>query len=286
VAVAVGPHLAVVFLGTVVAAWCGFFLSRPRGNRSAPLAPAIVLVLVPTYGLLATIAGPVGLGVGALRFIPLSPAAESLVAPALLLASWSVAGLWPLHRQVPGALVGPVGVLLLLRIGHPLVPGGLEQWQPLIIPMLIVGVWHAATSDRWSLLAVGAGLLGIAALSPSGAIGAAWLVGTGLLWEISAMRPPSAVGVTRAITALTWIASAWGGLLVLEGGLRSEVVYTVFGAVGLALIIAGGGRVDFHRPQMYLENRQGQPHQIERDDQDPEDGQRHAMPGADPSAFD
>ena len=27
--------------------------------------------------------------------------------PALLLAGWSVVGLWPLHRQVPGAITSP-----------------------------------------------------------------------------------------------------------------------------------------------------------------------------------
>jgi hypothetical protein len=246
VAVAAGPHLAVVFLGAILAAWSGFFLSRPRGSHPAPLAPALVLVLVPTYWLLATIAGPIGLGVGALRFIPLSPAAESLVAPALLLAGWGIAGLWPLHRQMPGALLGPIGALLLLRIGHPLVPGGLEQWQPLAIPVLAVGIWHAAARNRWPLLAMGAGLLGTVELVPVGAAGAAWLVGAGFLLEISAMRPPSGAGVTGAITALAWIASAWGGLLVLEGGLRSEVVYTAFGAAGLALIVAASGRPVTH----------------------------------------
>jgi hypothetical protein len=35
-----------------------------------------------------------------------------------------------------------------------------------------------------------------------------------------------------------WVSAAWGALLVLEGGLRGEVVYTALGAAGLALLIA------------------------------------------------
>jgi hypothetical protein len=241
VAVAIGGDLVLVFLGTIAAALGAYLLFHARGARPVPLAPALALLLVPAGWLLRTIAGSVGSSIEALPSIPLSPAAESLVTPALLLAAWGVSGLWPLHRQVPGALLGPVGGLLLLRIGHPLVPGGLEQWQPLAVPVLVVGLWHAAARDRWPLAAAGAGLLGIVALSPAGAVGAAWLFGAGLLLEVSEMRPPSDGPVTRAIRTAAWVAAAWGGLLVLEGGLRSEVVYSVFGAAGLALIIAGGG---------------------------------------------
>jgi hypothetical protein len=241
-AVALGPHLVLVFIGTIAAAWCAYLLFHSRTARATPLAPTLVLLLVPTYWLLRTIAGPVGASIGALPSVPLSPAAEALLTPALLLVVWSVSGLWPFHRQVPGALLAPVGALLLLRIGHPLVPGGLEQWQPLAVPVMVAGIWHAAVHRRWPLLAAGAGLLGIVVLSPVGTVGAAWLLGAGLLLEVSAMRAPSESGVTRAIRILAWVAAAWGGVLVLEGGLRSEVVYSAFGAAGLALIIVGGER--------------------------------------------
>ncbi len=240
--VALGQRLVLVFIGMIAAAWCAYLLFHPRGVRAAPLTPTLVLLLIPTYWLLRTIAGPVGTSIGALPSVPLSPAAEAVVTPALLLVAWSISGLWPFHRQVPGALLAPVGALLLLRIAHPLVPGGLEQWQPLAVPLMVAGIWHAAVHRRWSLLAAGAGLLGIVVLSPAGAAGAAWLFGAGLLLEASAMRTPSEGGVTRAISILPWVAAAWGGLLVLEGGLRSEVVYSAFGAAGLALIIAGGER--------------------------------------------
>jgi hypothetical protein len=240
-ATALGPHVAVVFLGVIVAAWSAYLLFHPRGSRPAPVTPSLTLLLAPAYWLLSTIAGPEGLSVAALPLVPLSPAAESLVAPALLLVGWSVAGLWPLHRQVPGALVGPLGALLLVRIALPLAPDGLEYWRPLAVPVLIAGIWHAAAVARWPLLAAGAGLLGVAGLTAPGATGAGWLVGSAFVLELCPMlRLP--VGAVRLARVAAWISAAWGGLLVLEGGLRGEVVYTALGAAGLALLIVSRSR--------------------------------------------
>jgi hypothetical protein len=240
-AAALGPHLAVVFLGVIVAAWSAYFLFHPGAGRPAPVTPSLTLLLAPVYWLLSTIAGPEGLGVAALPLVPLSPAAESLVASALLLVGWSVAGLWPMHRQVPGALVGAIGALLLIRIALPLAPDGLEYWRPLAVPVLIVGIWHAAARARWPLLAAGAGFLGIAGLTLAGATGAGWLLGLALVLELCSMlRLP--VGTIRLARVAAWVPAAWGGLLVLEGGLRGEVVYTALGAAGLALLIASRRR--------------------------------------------
>jgi hypothetical protein len=237
VATALGPHVAVVFLGVIVAAWSAYFLFRPRDDRPVPVTPLLTLLLAPVYWLLSTIAGPEGLSVAALPLVPLSPAAESLVAPALLLVGWSVTGLWPLHRQVPGALVATLGALLLARIALPLAPGGLEFWRPLAAPVLIVGIWHAAARARWPLLAAGAGVIGVAGLTPAGAAGAGWLLGSAFVLELCLMlKLPSRT--VRMAQVAAWVSAAWGGLLVLEGGLGGEVVYTALGAAGLALLIA------------------------------------------------
>ncbi len=240
-ATALGPHVAVVFLGVIVAAWSAYFLFHPRGSRPAPVTPSLTFLLAPAYWLLSTIAGPEGLSIAALPLVPLSPAAESLVAPALLLAGWSVVGLWPLHRQVPGALIGSLGALLLVRIALPLAPGGLEYWRPLAVPVLIAGMWHAAALARWPLLVAGAGFLGVAGLTPAGAAGAGWLLGSAFVLELCSMLSLP-IGTIRLAQVAAWVSAAWGGLLVLEGGLRGEVVYTALGAVGLALLIASGRR--------------------------------------------
>jgi hypothetical protein len=232
-ATALGPHVAVVFLGVIMTAWSGFFLFGPGvGTRMGrvPLAPLLSLLLLPGYWLLATVAGPEGLSIAALPLVPLSPAAESLIAPALLLAGWSAAGLWPLHRQLPGAFTGPAGALLLSRIALPLAAGALEHWRPVVVPLVILGMWHAAARARWPLLAVGGALLGIAGVTPSGATGAGWLIGSALILELSRMRSFSE-GVARLARVVGWISGAWGGLLVLEGGLHGEVVYTTLGTV-------------------------------------------------------
>jgi hypothetical protein len=240
-ATALGPHVAVVFSGVMVTAWSGYFLFHIRISRPVPVAPLLSLLLLPAYWLLATVAGPVGLSIAALPLVPLSPAAEALIAPALLLVGWSVAGLWPLHRQVPGAFTGVAGALLLGRIALPLAAGGLEYWRPLMVPLLLLGMWHAAARARWPLLAIGGGLLGIAGLAPAGTRGAGWLIGSALVLELSSMASLPE-GVRRVARLAGWVSGAWGGLLVLEGGLRGEVVYTTLGTVVLALLIVSRPR--------------------------------------------
>jgi hypothetical protein len=237
-AAAAGGHTALVFLGVLAVVWSGYLLAH-RDSRPLPVAGLLALVLVPTYWLLATIAGPVGMAVDAIPLVPLSPAAEWLVAAGLLLAVWSTAGLWPLHRQVPGALSGLAGALLLTRIAIPLAPAGLEDWQPVAFPLLTVGIWHGAMHARWPLLAAGSALLGLLSVTTQGASGAWWLLAAALALELRWMiRMPH--GLSRLVAVGASVSATWGGLLVLEGGLRSEVVYTALGAAVLALVAASG----------------------------------------------
>ncbi len=237
-ACAAGGHTALVFLGVVAVVWSGYLLAH-RDWRPLPVAGLLALVLAPTYWLIVTIAGPVGLAVEAIPLVPLSPAAEWLVAAGLLLAAWSTAGLWPLHRQVPGALTSLAGALLLTRIAIPLAPAGLEGWRPVAVPLLTVGLWHAAMQARWALLAAGSALLGLVSVTTPGASGAWWLLAAALALELRSMaRMP--LGLSRMLAGGASVSAAWGGLLVLEGGLRSEVVYTAFGAAALALAVASG----------------------------------------------
>ena len=192
----------VVLLGVIVAAWSGLprFIREAVGRRR--WLPRSVS-LVPAYWLLATIAGPEGVWHRRASPRPLSPAAESLVAPALLLVGWSIAGLWPLHRQVPGALsarwraaAGPDRPFLSCPEGWS--TGGRSP-----CPFSWSGIWHAAARGRWPLLAVGAGLLGrSASVAPRGAP-ARWLSRRGARARAAGMlrRSPGATRRPHALGA-------------------------------------------------------------------------------------
>jgi hypothetical protein len=238
-AVAAGPHLAAVFLGVVAAGWSGWLLRRAGGGSKVPVAPGLTLLLVPAYWLLATIAGPEGLRIGGLGQLPLSPAAELLLAPALLLAAWSLSGLWPLQRQQPGPLTAAVGVLLLVRVALPAVPDGMEHWRALVMPIIVIGLWHAALGGRWSHVAVAMAWVGAISPGRTGPAGAGLLLAGGLTLELAARlgaAHPRRATPARVAAAL---AAGWGALLAVDSSLHGEVVYTVL-AVG-GLVAAAGG---------------------------------------------
>lgn len=237
--VAAGPHLAIVFLGVIAAGWSGWLLQRARGGSKVPVAPVLTLLLLPAYWLMAAIAGPEGLWIGGLGELPLSPAAELLLAPALLLAAWSLAGLWPLQRQQPGPLTAVVGVLLLIRVTLPTMPEGMEHWRALVMPILVIGLWHAALGGRWSLLAVAMAWMGAIAPGRTGPAGAGLLLVGALLLEpalgLGAAHPRG----TMVVRVVAGLAAGWGALLAMESSLRGEVVYSVLAVGGLVAAVGG-----------------------------------------------
>jgi hypothetical protein len=244
-AIAVGALLAglgldvgLVFGGALMATLGGWSLRRSSGPRALPLAPVLALLLVPTWWLMATIAGPEGLAVGSLPDLPWSPAAERLLALALLLATWGIAGLWPLHRQVRTALMAPVGALVLARVAIPAVPDGLDHWRPLALPLVLVGLWRGALARDRQASIVALAWVGLVTATPPGEGGAALLLLGGLALELArrlgSQEGPLALGLRVSAAILV----AWGAQLTLEGGLRTEVVYTVL--AGAALVAAVG----------------------------------------------
>lgn len=237
-----GAHVAAVLLGVIVATWAAWLVSHAPGTRPLPVAPALTLLLLPAWWLMATIAGPVGLRIATLAQVPLSPAAELLITPSLLLAGWATAGLWPLQRQLPGALVAPAGALLLARVAHPLVPDGLEYWRPLTTPLMILGLWQAAAWGRWPLLVAGAGVLGVAGGPVDRTTASAILLATGLILSLG-WAPDRSPRAITLLQAAAWPLVTWGGLGLLQGLLGGEVVYSTVGVLGLALIVIGGSLI-------------------------------------------
>ena len=223
---AVGTHLSLVFLGAILAAWSAWLVpATPR--RAIPLGPALTLLLLPTYWLLHTIAGPVGLAMPSLTNVPLSPAAERLISFALLLVVWGMSGLLPFHRPMTGALSALAAALILTRVGMEAVPEGLAYWRTMAFPILVVALWVAGFQKRLDLVAVAGGLLGLLSLDPDGILGGYLLLAAAILLEVG-----SRVGVVLVLLA------ACGGIAALTGALRVEVVYSVLALIGVGVALA------------------------------------------------
>ena len=179
---AIGPQVLLIFAGVVLSALA--IGSDALGGRRLSPARAVVIVVIalgPAAWLLVTIAGDQSLATAELSELPLSPAAEVLLAPLLLLAAWSVAGLWPMPRSTITGIAGLAGLMLIARVAVPALPEGLEHWRPLAYPILSVGLWQAVVSRRWP-----------AARSPWWAWGA-----SAVRWSARSSRPaPSPSGAS------------------------------------------------------------------------------------------
>ncbi|HUS18009.1 MAG TPA: hypothetical protein VM536_23680 [Chloroflexia bacterium] len=238
-ATAFAPDLALVLGGVIVAAWTGWWTRGRRSGATYPIAPALTLLLIPAWWLMATIAGQESLAVDTLAALPTSAAAERLLAPAFLVAAWATSGLWPLQRQLPDYLLAPVGGLLLARVAMPAVPDGLAHWRALAMPLIVIGVWHAAMTERRAGIAVGLAWIALLAGSREK------IVGAGLLMSVALARAwaPRLTALPRwaytGAMAMMSVAAGVGALLAVEAGLRAEVVYTT---AAVAAMIASAGQ--------------------------------------------
>jgi hypothetical protein len=241
---ALGPHLSLVFAGAAAASWSLWALDRHEGARW-PVIPAVLTALLGmTYLFMATVAGDEGLSMGGLGSLPFSPPAETLVAGTLLLGTWLMCGLWPLHRFTPGPLLAPVAILLLVRVALAAAPLGLEHWRPLATPFAVLALWHAG-ARRWGPgLTVGAAWLSLISVAPppAGVVAAAWLLSAGIGLELIGEERDGEPRARRWARWLATMAAGWGGLHALEAGLHGEVVYTVLAGAGVALALGGSGQ--------------------------------------------
>lgn len=236
-AVLLASHLGVMVAGAVVAAVAPLGFVRVPAGRSGVLLLAVVLLL-PAVWLIATIAGPVGLRLDALARGPFSPAAEVLLVLPVAVAAWVYFGLFPVHRGVPGALVGWVGAALLVRLGHGVFPGGMEHWQPLLIPLGVAGVWHGAVTRRPGETWLAVAWIGAVTGTEAGVAGVTWLLAA---LAGMALLPPRMRFAEPARFVLS-LAAIWGGVLVLEAAVRVQVVYSVAAATGVAVAAIVAGR--------------------------------------------
>lgn len=237
---ALSSSTGAVFVGCLIAAIGGWLISRAPATRHPPVAPAVVLLLLlPAWWLMSTIAGPEGLAIASLPDLPWSPAAEQLLAPVLLLAAWALSGVWPWHRQEPAALTAPVAALLLVRVAIAAVPDGLDHWRALALPLVLLGLWHGLLTSRRAESVAALAWFGLVTVTPEGQVGGALLLLAGLALELAERRPARAGWAVGGVRAATALVLGTGALLAIAGGLRTEVVYSVLAA---AALLAGAGR--------------------------------------------
>lgn len=237
------PHALLILAGAVLVAVAGQVGLRRLGAAGrVPLLPVLVLPLLALVGYyLSVIAGPVGLATRSFPDVPLSPAAQVMLAPALIVAAGAFAGPIALRRWLPGSAFALVGVALLLRLGHPLLGDALSGWESLFVPIGVLMLWLAALAGAPSL---GAGIaswtvaLVVAPAAPEGA----WLLATAALALVLRRRAGSDNRIATGLALVATACSAAGAAAGLAALLQHQVVYAALSALaGLVLVFSADG---------------------------------------------
>jgi len=227
---AVAPHLLLLELGILLAlVWAVRAVLRDGTSRWWLTVPLLGGVLAGIALLLMlTILGPEGGSIAALPDGPFSPPAERLLVMLLGLSSLLLAGIPPFRRTPPGLALAPLAAILMVRLVVPVLPGGLLEWQPLAMLLLLLSGGLAAFRGRWAAFAVVAGLAGLWSGEPSAAFAALVLVLFGwLIEQAEAGRLGPIRRFPEGWTGLPLVIPALAALPVLAGGLQSQVVLSV-----------------------------------------------------------
>jgi hypothetical protein len=243
---ALGPHLLIVAAGALLAL-AAALRQVIRAQRPLWLGPLLLAgaLLGTAIALTFTILGPLGGGLAMLPVGPFSPAAERLLVMLVGGATLVVAGLPPLHRAPYGLALAPLGAVLLVRILAPAFPGGLSDWQPLAMLLLVASLAQAAFGGRWRQAAVAAGFLALWSGQRNGALAGLVLVCWG--WAAWAGGQALARRGIRLDSRWAGIPAAIPGLVILPAliaTLGSQVVVSVLAVVVVAI---GLGRAVLQR---------------------------------------
>ena len=237
--IALIPNATALLAGTAVAALGlqGVARERELGGRSWVL-PAFMLALVPAGWLLLTAAGSAVPSLVSLPDAPLSPAAEAWIVPWLCLGAWGLAGLWPVQGLVPPPILAPLAGLVMVRLGVDALPEGIRAWQTIVAPLTVVALWWAGATAREAMGLAAAAMF--AAITATAGQGDAAMLLFGLAGVAAALPlVPVPVSTPRWLPSrLGWLIPAIAAWPALEAGLRSQVVYTVLMAGGVALSAA------------------------------------------------
>ena len=243
---ALGPHLLIVAAGALLAL-AAALRQVIRAHRPLWLGPLLLTgaVLGTAFALVFTILGPLGGGLAMLPAGPFSPAAERLLVMLVGGATLLVAGLPPLSRAPYGLALAPLGAVLLARVLAPAFPGGLSDWQPLAMLLLVASLAQAAFVGRWRHAAVAAGFLALWSGQHQGMLAGLVLVCWG--WGVWAGGFALARRGIRLDSRWAGIPSVIPGVALLPAliaTLGSQVVVSVLAVVVVAI---GLGRAVLRR---------------------------------------
>ena len=242
---AAAPHLLLLELGVLLALVSAVRLAlRPGVNPrwlAVPLSGGALVGLA--LILMLTILGPDGGSIAALPGGPFSPPAERLLVMLLGGGALLLAGIPPLGRAPWGLALAPLAAILMARLAVPVLPGGLSEWQPLAMLLLLVSAGLAVFQGRWAGFAVVAGLAGLWSGDPQAGFAALVLVLFGWLAEQAAAGRVGLPMLRPRWAGLPLLVPALAALPVLTGGLRSQVVLSVaLVAVGIVALGARAAR--------------------------------------------
>lgn len=243
------PHALLILGGAILAAITSHVGFRRLGAvGKLPLLPlvAVPALLVVGY-FLRLIAGPIGLGASAFAEVPLSPAAQVMLAPWLIVAAALFAGPIALRRWLPGSAFALVGVALLLRMGHPLLGDALPGWETLFIPVGVLMLWLAAVAGAWNPAAGVAAWMAALVVAPAASAGA-WCLAVAALALVLRRRATAQAGVTLVLTVVAAGCGAAGAAAALAALLQHQVVYAGAAAIAALLLVFGA---DDDEPVIY-----------------------------------
>ena len=253
---AAAPHLLLLELGMVLGLMSAVRAALRQDDHRWWLSVPLLGGALAGIGLvlMVTIVGPEGGSIAGLPEGPFSPPAERLLVMLLGAGSLLLAGIPPFSRKPPGLSLAPLAAILMARLVMPALPGGLLEWQPLAMLLLLLSGALAAFGGRWAAFAVVSGLAGLWSGEASAAFAALVLVLFGWLTEQAAS---GRLGPVRRLPArwagLPLVIPALAALPVLAGGLRSQVVLSVaLVATGVvALVFRAARETDRVRAPLY-----------------------------------
>lgn len=217
------PHAVLTLVLAMAAMGAAAFLPvRTRGVIRLALPLALFLTGL-SLALAITIIGPLPGSYAALREGPFSDAASVLLVMLVGAAAWITSGTWPWHATVPVPALLPVAWALLGRFGLGAVPFGIGYWQPLAVPVALMGVAHGLATGRPGRVFAA---LGMAGLWTGSMDGSALLFASALVMDGSAGSRWSEV-LPGPMRRIAWLVPGAGGLLVLGDLLEAQVTYAV-----------------------------------------------------------